>query len=198
MKIAQTERLRTGVRRAYSKAAEQPGGEHPFPVGAQFAESLGYPKTILSSLPSASADAFTGVSNVSIFADIPEGSCVLDLGCGAGLDSLIAARKAGDEGKVIGVDFCESMLSRSRTSAKKAGTRNINFIQADGERLPIPRETIDIALVNGIFNLNPKREAIFHELARVLRRGGTVYSAELILKEPLPEPKEASEADWFA
>lgn len=195
---AQVESLREGVRRAYSAAAEQPNEAHPFPVGAQFARSLGYSQAQLSSLPSISTEAFSGVSNVSIFADIPARSCVLDLGCGAGLDSLIAARKSGPYGRVVGVDFSEHMLRRARRAATISGDYNIEFCQADAENLPLDAESIDVALVNGIFNLNPRRDYIFRELARVMRSGGVVYAAELILKAPLPREVRESEENWFA
>lgn len=192
------ERLRDGTRRAYSASAERPLGEHPFPVGIQFAESLGYQYELLSSLPTISTEAFTGVSNVSIFADIPAGSVVLDLGCGAGLDSLIAAKRTGSKGRVIGVDFSRSMLVRAQQAAKEARAENVNFYEADGESLPIGSRKIDIVLINGIFNLNPKRDAIFHELARVIQDGGKLYAAELILKAPLPPEIREKDTDWFA
>lgn len=194
----QAEQLRNGVQRAYSRVAEKPKGQHPFPVGPQFAASIGYPSELLASLPAIASDAFTGVSNVSVFAHIPVGSIVLDLGCGAGLDSLIAARKAGSEGVVIGVDFSKSMLTRSRQAATTARISNVEFCQVDGEYLPMADEIIDVALVNGIFNLNPKRDVIFSELARVLQRGGIVYVAELILKAALPPEVQTSEGSWFA
>jgi SAM-dependent methyltransferase len=190
--------LREGTRKAYSAAAERPLDEHPFPVGVQFAESLGYSHELLSSLPSASIEAFSGVSNVSIFADIPMGCVVLDLGCGAGLDCFYAARRTGTTGRVIGVDFSLSMLLRAQKAATTINTKNVEFYQADGENLPIGKASIDIAIVNGIFNLNPKREAIFHELARVLKSGGKLYAAELILKAPLPPEVRESNTNWFA
>ena len=198
MNREQEEQLRDGVRKAYSNAAEKPQDKHPFPVGAQFAENIGYPKELLASLPSGAADAFAGVSNVSVFAHIPAGSIVLDLGCGAGLDSLVAARKAGPEGVVIGVDFSKSMLTCAHQAAIAANVTNIRFSQADGEHLPLTEEQIDVALVNGIFNLNPKRDIIFAELARIMRANGVVYAAELILKAPLPPGVRKSEASWFA
>ena len=175
------------MREAYSAAARRPRDQHPFPVGREFAESLGYPREVLSTLPEECVEAFTGVSNVSMFAEIPQGARVLDLGCGAGLDSLIAAQRTGPEGIVIGVDFSFPMLKRARRGA------GVVFCQADAEDLPLRDGSIDVALVNGIFNLNPTRDAIFRELGRVVRRGGVVYSAELIApQQPL------SEADWFA
>ena len=198
MQSARTSDLRGKVREAYSAAAHSPTDQHPFPVGRVFAESLGYPAALLDTLPSGAVEAFAGVSNVSLFAEIPEGATVLDLGCGAGLDSLVAARRAGPSGKVIGIDFSETMLGRARKAAQEAAVRNVSFEQADAERLPLVPASIDVALVNGIFNLNPARESIFRELARVLHPGGGVYAAELILARALPANVQQSDADWFA
>jgi arsenite methyltransferase len=190
--------LREMVCGAYSAAAEQPQGKHAFPVGRQFAESIGYPAQLLASLPSVASDAFAGVSNVSLFAELPVGATVLDLGCGAGLDTLIAAQRVGWAGKVIGVDFSAAMCSRVRQAVVESGATNVELRQADAEQLPLLDGEIDVALVNGIFNLNPVRDTIFRELARVVRRGGAVYAAELILRQPLPPDTRASETDWFA
>ena len=197
MKMDRT-RVREGVRRAYSAAAERPGNKHSFPVGRPFAESLGYPRDLLAALPSVSVDAFSGVSNVALFAEIRMGTTILDLGCGAGLDSLIAAQRVGAQGRVIGVDFSEAMLARARQAAVKLGVRNVEFYQANAEKLPIEDGLIDVALANGIFNLNPEREAIFGELARAVRQGGVVFAAELILQEPLPPDVKDNETSWFA
>jgi len=195
---AQAHRLRDGVRNAYTSAADSPTSKHPFPVGRAFAESLGYPIELLNSLPQAAVEAFAGVSNVSIFADIPEGVSVLDLGWGAGLDTLIAARRVGTSGRVTGVDFSQSMLSRARTAATDLGAANVVFLDGTAENIPCPAASFDVAIVNGIFNLNPAREAIFRELSRVLRTGASAFVAELILKEPLPAEVCISEANWFA
>lgn len=191
-------RLYEGVKKAYSSAAERPAEQHPFPVGRAFAESLGYPKEWLESLPACSVDAFVGVSNVSIYAEIPAGSTILDLGCGAGLDTMIAARRTGPAGRVIGIDFSGSMLDRARRAAREADLVNVEFRESPAEYLLLTDGEIDVALVNGIFNLNPHREAIFSELFRVVRRGGRVYAAELILTEAAIDSSPATEADWFA
>lgn len=189
--------LRVRVREAYSAAALQPYDQHVFPVGRSFAESLGYPKQLLDTLPAVSSEAFAGVSNVSLFSEIHSGASVLDLGCGAGLDSLIAARRAGAAGRVVGIDFSEPMLARARCAAREARASNVLFGQASAENLPLRDDSVDIALVNGIFNLNPARNAIFGALARVLRPGGEVYAAELILAKPLPDDQR-NPANWFA
>ncbi|MGE5239018.1 MAG: methyltransferase domain-containing protein [Chloroflexota bacterium] len=197
MQIDDRRKLRDKVREAYSSAAERPAEKHPFPVGRSFAESIGYPPDLLDRLPAVSVASFTGVSNVSIFADIPEGSAVLDLGCGGGLDTLIAAERTGPEGRVIAVDFSEAMIRRAEEGARKYGCRNVTFHVADAEELPLPDDSIDIALVNGIFNLSPFRERVFSELARVLRDSGSVYAAELVLREPLPVEPTCSLDNWF-
>jgi ubiquinone/menaquinone biosynthesis C-methylase UbiE len=111
---------------------------------------------------------------------------------------LIAAKRVGVAGKVIGIDFSAAMLARARQAAAVAGSGNLCFLQAAAEQLPLAGATVDGALVNGIFNLNPARAIIFAELARVIRPGGAVHAAELILRKPLPKDVQANETNWFA
>lgn len=191
-------RLSRAVRDAYSSVAIEPRATHPFPVGRDFALSLGYPADLLDAIPGVAVDAFTGVSNLAVLADVARSARVLDLGCGAGLDSLIAARRAGPSGRVIAVDFSAAMLERAHTAQAQARARNVLVCRGDAEHLPVRSATIDVALVNGIFNLNPGRATIFGELARVVRAGGAVFAAEIVLREPLPPTTQFSEADWFA
>jgi arsenite methyltransferase len=190
--------LREGVREAYSAAAERPGDKHAFPIGRAFAESVGYSPDQLAVTPPPAVDAFAGVSNVAEFADLRPGMRVLDLGCGAGLDAQIAARRVGPDGHVTGIDYSEDMLERARSAATESGLGNLEFYLADAERLPVPDASFDVALVNGIFNLNPARDAIFGELGRVVNGLGAVFAAELILVGPLPEGTRCSASNWFA
>jgi len=192
--------LRAGVHRAYTAVAERPQAEHPFAVGQQFAAGLGYPMELLERLPASSVEAFTGVSTVSLFAELAPGMRVLDLGCGAGLDTLIAAERVGPDGAVLGVDFSQAMLARARRGAAAAGASQAQFCQAAAEDLSLAEASVEAALVNGLFNLNPARGAIFRELARVVRPGGSVFAAELILREsgPVAAPETLTPDDWFA
>ncbi len=190
--------LREGVRKAYSAAAVRPEDEHAFPVGRAFAESLGYAPQWFERVPAEAVAAFAGVSNVAEFAEIEPGMTVLDLGCGAGLDALIAAHRVGPTGRVVGVDYSEAMLERARRAARAAGLDNVDFVHADAGRLPFHGVAFDVALVNGIFNLEPARESIFHELGRVVKLRGAVYAAELILVAPLPEGFSCNASNWFA
>jgi SAM-dependent methyltransferase len=190
--------LRQGVWQAYSEVARRPTAESRFRVGRRFAEELGYAPTWLERLPPVSVEAFTGVSNVSVFAEVAAGSTVLDLGCGAGLDTLIAAERVGPGGQVLGLDFSQAMLARARQGAGQAGLRQAHFGLAAAEALPLPDNSVDTVLVNGIFNLNLQRTRIFAELGRIVRRGGTVYAAELILREPAGAPAPERWDDWFS
>lgn len=190
--------LRESVREAYSRAASNPGERHPFPVGEEFALSLGYPREVLDRIPRASVESFTGVSNVSVFATLPEGARVVDLGCGSGLDSLIAAQRVGPEGRVAGIDFSEAMLYRANCSLREIGFANVLFLRSAAEQLPLADGSVDCAVVNGIFNLNPFRDEIFSELARIVKPGGSVFGAELVLREPLEQTARAGAANWFS
>jgi SAM-dependent methyltransferase len=187
--------LRERVRQVYSEIAKAPDAEHPVRVGRKVAVRAGYDEEWLSNAPRVSVEAFAGVSCVPCFAEIEATAHVLDLGCGAGLDSLLVAVQAGS---VLGVDFSEAMLSRAETSARSMGLDNVEFRQGSAEAIPCETGSIDVALVNGLFNLNPARTEIFRELARVVHPGGLVFAAELILKQPLPEEARRSETDWFA
>jgi len=196
--LEQCDQLRSKVKEAYSSVAVAPESKHPFPIGRALAEDLGYGADLLDSLPTVSVQAFAGVSNVALFAKLEPGASVLDLGCGAGMDAIIASRRVGPTGRVTGIDFSSSMLERARQAKQFEDLPQLEFRQADGERVPMGDETLDIALVNGIFNLNPGRKEIFAELARVVRRSGLVYAAELILAAPLSEQERTDESSWFS
>lgn len=181
------------VRDAYSAAARDPGAEHAFAVGRELALGVGYPADLLDRMPDSAVAAFAGVAAVSVTAALRPGQRVLDLGSGAGLDSLVTAERLGGAGDVLGADFSADMLAR----AAAAGGDRVAWCRASAEDLPLAGGSIDVALVNGIFNLDPGRSRIFAELARVVRPGGCVHAAELVLRGPLPEA-ERTDANWFA
>jgi ubiquinone/menaquinone biosynthesis C-methylase UbiE len=133
-----------------------------------------------------------------VFAELPTGARVLDLGCGAGLDTLIAAERVGQAGHVFGVDFSGAMLTRARWTVTEIGCANVDLAQAAAEALPLADSSAEVALVNGIFNLNPERARIFAELGRGVRPGGEVFAAEVILREPSAAGEPGTLDDWFS
>ena len=161
--------LREKVRQVYSEIAKAPDAEHPVRVGRKVAVRAGYDEEWLSNAPRVSVEAFAGVSCVPCFAEIEATAHVLDLGCGAGLDSLLVAEQAGS---VLGVDFSEAMLSRAETSARSMGLDNVEFRQGSAEAIPCETDSIDVALVNGLFNLNPARTEIFRDWRGLSTRVG--------------------------
>lgn len=190
--------VRSEVEAAFAAIAQRPDDKAPFPVGRNLAEDLGYPPSLLDMLPVACVEAFCGVSNVSLFAEIPLGSTVLDLGCGAGLDTLIAAKRTGDSGRVLAVDYSKAMLDRAAGSIAESLASNVELILSDAESLPLADKSVDVAIVNGIFNLNPDRGAMLIELARVVRKGGALFAAELVLTAELSPAERASKSNWFS
>ncbi|MBT9588064.1 methyltransferase domain-containing protein [bacterium] len=186
--------LQARVQSAYSQIAESTI-DPPFPTGRTLAEDVGYPADLINSLPSVSVGTFCGVSNVSLFADIDAQSVVLDVGCGAGLDSVVAARRAA---KVIGVDFSASMLRLAAQAVHEAGLdAKVTLLRCQAQQLPLVDASVDVAMVNGIFNLNPNRQQIFQELARVIRPGGNLFVAEIVLKETMLEEDLKNPTNWF-
>ncbi len=180
------------VRAAYSDIALAPGENAYFACGRALAEDVGYPAAVLDRLPAEAVEAFCGVGEVALWADIQPGHQVLDMGCGAGLDTLLAAGRAA---RVFAVDFSPEMLRRAGRSLEEMGlTEKVKLIRAEAQSLPFPDGSLDVALVNGLFNLNPFREEAFRELARVLRSGGRLYACELVLSEPVPA---IADGNWF-
>jgi len=184
------------VRERYSAVAEQPAAGHGFPVGRAFAEAVGYPPSLLDTLPDA-ATAFAGVACPVPHAGLISGESVVDLGCGSGLDSLFAARFVGPIGHVLGVDFVPAMIARAQRVIAEAGAENVEARLADAGALPVESKSIDAVIVNGIFNLNPDKRALLSEVFRVLRPGGRLVAAEIALRAPLPEGEGRTLDDWF-
>lgn len=184
--------LHNQVRAVYSAIAMTPKENKIFPCGRRLAEDLGYPAELLDRLPAAAVEAFCGVGDVSLRADILASDSVLDVGSGSGLDTIIAAGRAA---KVVGIDFSLEMLQRAQFCLEEANlTDKVTLLKTEIQDLPLLDASIDVALVNGLFNLNPFRQQAFREIARVLRPGGLLYASELILREPVALE---GEVNWF-
>jgi arsenite methyltransferase len=173
--------LRDEIQKTYTDVSEQQGKEFIFPTGRDWAESLGYPARELERIPDPSAQSFAGVANHFTLGLMSEGETVLDLGCGAGTDLLIAAQMVGPSGRAIGIDITPSMVERARQSAAEMGLANVEVNHGAIEQLPLPDESVDVVISNGVIDLVPDKDAVFTEIKRVLKPGGRVQLADVVI-----------------
>jgi arsenite methyltransferase len=178
--------LRDEIQKIYTEVSTEPGRDFIFPTGRAWAEDLGYPAE-LAGVPDETAQSFAGVANPFALGRIEPGQVVLDLGCGAGTDLLIAAQMVGARGRAIGVDMTPAMLERARASAREMGIDNVELHQSLIESLPLPNESVDVVISNGVIDLVPDKEAVFAELDRVLRPGGRLQLADVVIHTDVSE-----------
>ena len=180
--------LREEIQRTYTDVSTDPEKGFIFPTGRAWAQELGYPAPELSQVPEASVESFAGVANPWTHGRVAAGETVLDLGCGAGTDLLIAAQMAGPEGRAVGVDMTASMLARARASASAMGLGDrIELHESLIESLPLDDESVDVVISNGVIDLVPDKEAVFAEIDRVLRPGGRLQLADVVIHEEVSE-----------
>ncbi|MFN2466723.1 MAG: methyltransferase domain-containing protein, partial [Gaiellaceae bacterium] len=172
--------LRDEIQKTYTEVSTDPAKEFIFPTGRPWAEDLGYPPE-LAGVPEPSVQSFAGVANPFALGRLEPGQVVLDLGCGAGTDLLIAAQMVGPEGHAIGVDMTPAMLDRARRSAREMGLDNVECHQSLIESLPLPDATVDVVISNGVIDLVPDKDAVFAEIDRVLRPGGRLQIADVVI-----------------
>jgi SAM-dependent methyltransferase len=182
------DKLKSEIRSTYARVAEQPDGDFHFHRGPDYAASmLGYDRGELAELPDYVTAPFAGVGNPLRVRDLPAGATVIDLGSGGGMDCLLAGRRVGRDGAVIGFDMTDAMLDKARAGATETGMRQVRFEKADIGRLPLEDGTVDIAISNGVINLSPEKRQVFAELHRVLRPGGWVQFADIVIETELSE-----------
>ncbi|HEV2062146.1 MAG TPA: methyltransferase domain-containing protein [Solirubrobacteraceae bacterium] len=188
--------LRSEIQKTYSEVSTEQDKDFIFPTGRAWAEELGYPQPELSRVPDASVESFAGVANHFQLGTIEPGATVLDLGCGAGTDLLIAAQMVGPEGRVVGVDMTASMLDRVRQSAREMGLENVELHESLIESLPLEDASVDVVISNGVIDLVPDKEAVFAEIDRVLRPGGRLQVADVVIHKEVSEDARARIDLW--
>lgn len=189
-------RIRSAVADRYSRIGTAPGLETTIPTGREWALHLGYPSDILDAVPNEVVESFTGIGAPVLSADLVTGEAVLDLGCGAGMDVLLAAQQVGPAGAVYGIDLAPGMVQRAAKAVAASEHENAVILESTAENLPLSDHSVDVALVNGLFNLAPDKPAVAHELARVIRPGGRIVGAEIVITDDR-SPGELDEDSWF-
>src|SRR5579864_445964 len=183
-----TLRLRAEIQSIYARVADDPSGEFHFHRGPEYAATrLGYDPVELSKLPGTVAESFAGVGNPHAIARLPPGATVVDIGCGAGTDLLLTAFHVGSQGHAIGVDMTEAMRDRARRGAAACGLVHVQVREGEATALPIEAESVDVVMSNGVLNLVPDKRAAVAEIRRILKPGGRVQIADIVLGVELSE-----------
>ena len=184
-----SEKIKKVVKEHYSKIAQKGGccsscgcGEK---LNEQIAKSIGYSDDEIDS--ASAANLGLGCGNPTAMANIQKGETVLDLGSGAGFDCFLAVRKVGETGKVIGVDFSKEMIQKAKRNALKMKYKNVEFLYADIESIPLPNNSIDVIISNCVINLAPNKKKVFSESHRILKKGGRMYVSDIVLLKNLAE-----------
>lgn len=188
--------LRSAIKEEYAEVAASPLKGFHFHTGRFLAARLGYPARRIDPLPDPVVESFAGVGNPFSWGDLCVGETVVDLGSGAGLDALQAARMVGPTGRVIGVDMTPAMVVKARRNADLLGLANAEFRQGYLEDLPVPDAAADVVISNGVLNLCPDKETVLAEAYRVLKPGGRLQIADIVVAKAVPDDAKQDIQLW--
>lgn len=189
--------IEAGIRQKYAEVAKNPEGQFQYPTGRKGLEALQYDQNLIDRLPEAVASSYCGVGNPFSLGKINAGERILDVGCGAGVDAILAAMMAGPDGSAVGVDMVPEMLARAASNRKMTGVQNVSFQNAAGNNLPFPDDSFDVVISNGVINLIPDKEGALTEIHRVLKPGGRLMVADQVAVGSVQTDIQARLANWF-
>jgi SAM-dependent methyltransferase len=181
------EALRCQISDKYTEVAKTPEKGFHFHTGKPLARMLGYPDEVVGSLPTGTVESFAGMGNPFSMGALRPGETVVDIGCGAGFDSFIAARQVGETGLVISIDMTPAMLDKAAAGAREAGIANIEFREGLAEALPLDDASIDVVISNGVINLCPDKMVVMQGIHRVLKPGGRIQIADIVVHKEVPQ-----------
>jgi len=195
--IDDLKKIETGINEKYAKVATSPEGQFKYPTGSKGLEALNYDKALTEKLPNEVASSYCGVGNPFSLGKINQGEQVLDIGCGAGVDTILAAIIVGPKGSVIGVDIVSEMIARAENNLQMMELDNVKFQKVSGENLPFSDDTFDVVTSNGVINLIPDKETAMSEIIRVLKPAGRLMVADQIAAGSVQKDIKARLANWF-
>ena len=178
-----TKNIQNAIRGKYAEVSNTAENKFNYPTGKEGAILEGYDHTLVENMPNDLIESFCGVGNPFTLGSINSGETVLDVGCGAGFDLIVASRKAGQNGKVCGIDLTPEMAEKAKNNLRRYGVQNYDVRVAGAESIPYPDNTFDVVISNGVLNLSPLKEKSFREIYRVLRPNGRLQFADIVLKE---------------
>jgi arsenite methyltransferase len=183
-----TQKLRDEIQLIYARVASDPSGTFHFHRGPDYAaEFLGYDREALCNLPSECTASFAGIANPHRIDSLREGDTVVDIGCGAGMDLLLAAKSVGPCGRAIGIDMTKAMLQKAEASAHAAGLTNVEVRLGDAMALPVEDSSVDAVISNGVLNLVPDKTVAYAEVFRILKPGGRFLYGDIVVGSELGE-----------
>ncbi len=182
-----TDTLRKAIQDEYKEVANNPGKGFHFHTGRHLTKIVGYKDEWFKDVSESAIESFAGTGNPFAMGELALGEKVVDIGSGGGIDSLVAARMVGSEGEVIGIDMTPAMLERARSAAAKSGIDNVEFRESYMEELPVPDDWADVVISNGVLNLTPDKQKTMSEMYRVLRPGGRLQIADILVSREVPE-----------
>ncbi len=195
--ITEIEQIRQTILDKYEKVAKSPTGQFRYPTGIEGLIAQGYDPALVARLPLSVRDFFVGVGNPLSLRRIKPGQKVLDVGCGAGVDTLLAALLVGEQGKAVGMEFSPAMTDRAQANKKQSEIGNAAFLNGSAENLPFRGESFDVAISSGVFNLVVDKERALCEVFRVLKKGGSFQIADQILNVPFGADRQDMVSSWF-